>query len=137
MHVNNFLSYHPVGQKLAAANQVAISSSSHRQPGWVNGNPVFAEDQEKKPGELVEFVEQTGEVGVDEAFQHGMTIAANIARRLPASQQHNVVQFANTINVAGELLKAKNMVIASQQREIEAKDDLIATLKATAAKRLT
>ena len=66
-----------------------------------------------------------------------MTIAADIARRLPASRQHLVVEFASTINVAGELLKAKNMVIAAQQREIEGKDDLIATLKAATAKKLT
>jgi hypothetical protein len=137
MHINNFLTYHPVGKRLAAENSVAISATSRRQPGWVNGNPMFAEDQEKKPGELVEFVQQTGEVGVDEAFQHGMTIAADIARRLPASRQHLVVEFASTINVAGELLKAKNMVIAAQQRELEAKDELIATLKATTAKKLT
>lgn len=137
MHVNNFLTYHPVGQKLAAGNLVAVSAGSRRPPGWANGNPFFAEDQEKKPGELVQFVQQTGEVGVDEAFQHGMTIAADIARRLPASRQHLVVEFAGTINVAGELLKAKNMVIAAQQREIEAKEDLIAALKAANAKKLT
>jgi hypothetical protein len=138
MHVNNFLTYHPTGQKLVKENLVATSINSRRQPGWVNGHEVSAvEDIEKKPGELVEFVQKTGEVGVDEAFHHGMNVAAEIARRLPATRQHLVVEFASTINVAGELLKAKNMVIAAQQREIEAKDDLIATLKAANAKQLT
>ena len=145
MHVNNFLTYHLVGKQLVANNLVAVSSTSRRKPGWVNGGTlVYADDLEKKPGELVEFVEQTGEVGVDEAFHHGMAIAAEIARRLPATRQHLVVEFASTINVAGELLKAKNMVIEAQQgeiaalkRESETKDELIATLKAGAAKKLT
>jgi hypothetical protein len=137
MHINNFLTYHPEGRKLVSEHLVAVSTGSRRYPGWANGNLIFAEDSEKKPGELVEFVQQTGEVGVDEAFNHGMTIAVDIARRLPASRQHLVVEFASTINVAGELLKAKNMVIAAQQRELEAKDDLIATLKAAVAPKLT
>jgi hypothetical protein len=126
-HVHNYLNHHPDGEKLR--ENVAVSASSRRTPNWADENTPKIEDQEHRPGELVAFVEKTGDRSLDDVFDKSMGVIAQMAHYIPASKQENVVALGAALNYIGNWIKTREQVFEVMERERKTNEKYIKTLE--------
>lgn len=114
-HVHNFLNHHPRAQEVQG--MVAVSNSTRRLPNWANEQTSRVNETERKPGELVAYVEKTGDKSFDDAMEKSMNVVALVANYVPNSKQDSVVALGSALNYAAYAYKTREEVYAASERE--------------------